>query len=118
MLHQTPMQSDADALQQLITEAIELMEKLEQSDRSSQQLLKRLNTIRKEIGIADITDLIQIREKEVTEFSGKLRKLENDFNDLKKNLSAAGGTQSKDIQNEINSIEKNIKQFRDDKVSF
>jgi ribosomal protein L29 len=38
-----------------------------------------------------------MREKEVTEFSSKLRKLEADFLELKKQIASANGSPSKDI---------------------
>ena len=65
---------------------MEQLEKLEATDKQQMILMKRLNNIKMEIGIADIPELIQIREKEITEFSGKLRVLESDYLDLKKQL--------------------------------
>ena len=75
---------DPESLQQWITECMEIIDKLDKQDNASVQCIKKLNQIRREVGIADIPELINLREKEITEFSSKLRKLENEYLELKK----------------------------------
>jgi hypothetical protein len=71
-------------LSELITEVMTVLEELEISDYSSNQCNNKLKSIKTNIGDADIPELVKQREREITEFSSKLRKAETDFSELKK----------------------------------
>lgn len=74
--------------------------------------------------MADLIELVQQREREVTEFSGKLRKLEFDFNELKKlagekyTPSNSSSPTKETLNNDVAQIERHIKGFKDDKIYF
>lgn len=67
--------------------------------------------------MADVPDLIQVREREIVDFSGKLRKLELDYAELRKLVAQTSGV-GKEVNQEIVMFDRQIKGFRDDKVSF
>jgi len=107
------MSTDPDHLQQVISESMELLEKLEKAESQSQFCMKQLQQIRKDVGIADVPDLVQRREQELVEFSGKLRRLEVEFGEIKKILSS--NSPNKEVQSELSNIETHLKSFKEEK---
>eukprot|EP00347_Sterkiella_histriomuscorum_P007817 403347449 len=104
---------DPEQLQQMISESMELLDKLSDQERQAMICLKRLAQIKKDIGIADVPELIQLREKEIQEFSGKIRKLEQEYNEIKKQMM--GGSPKKELSQELNEIDNQLKIFREEK---
>lgn len=84
----TQTSTDPDHMQQAIGESVELLEKLERAEAQGALCAKQLQQIRKDVGVADVPELIQRREQELTEFSGKLRRLEVEFAEVKKILQS------------------------------
>jgi hypothetical protein len=59
---------------------MELLDQLEQSEFNANNCTQRLNKIKDTLySASDVPILIQQREKEITEFSTKLRKVEADY---------------------------------------
>ncbi|CDW88775.1 UNKNOWN [Stylonychia lemnae] len=107
---------DLDTLQQSITDAIELLDKLEQQDQQAQQCQKLLSQMQRDIGDADAQDLISLRSKENAEFTQKFKRLEQDFLEIKKQVSQ--GSPSKEVSQELQQIEKLLKQLRDERPNI
>lgn len=114
-------QLDADGLQQLITDTMELIEELENADNIASSCHSRLRQIKIDIGDADVPELTKQREQEVVEFSAKLRKVEQDFAELKKQIGSTKGVETYndvDVDQELRAVDVKLAVFKEDRQKF
>ena len=67
---------DQEVLDKLIRETEEVQKTIKSFEFQTSNCIKKINLIRRDIGIADIPELIQLREREIVDFSARLRKVE------------------------------------------
>jgi hypothetical protein len=62
------------------------LEELESAETMATSCFQRLKQIKVDIGDADVPELTKLREREIVEFSGKLRTAEQEVYDIRKTL--------------------------------
>ena len=78
-----------------------MIDQVEKGQKSLEQLDDKLLKMRNAIGDADVAALLKQRDKEVGEFSTKLRKVEIDFQDVKKKLKGSQNQEAHSIENDM-----------------
>lgn len=96
-----------------MTQAQEILEELESADNMASSCVQRLKQIKTDISDADVPELTKEREKEIVEFSSKLRQAEQDVYDIRKQLQTTKGVENfKEVDQELKEIESKIQQFK------
>lgn len=90
-----------------------LLARLEAQEKQAGSCLKRLAAVKQDVGVADVPELVQRREQELAEFSGKLRRLEAQFAELRK--LAGHGSPGKAERQEMDQMEEQINRLKEEK---